>query len=637
MSQTEKAVNKLENHYLTDYAHTPTSLPKIIGIDEAKCVNCHKCISVCPAKFCNDGSGDVIHMNQDMCIGCGNCIHVCEHGARIGLDDTEAFFSDLSNNSSIVAIVAPAVVVSFPDLFLNLNGWLKSIGVKAVFDVSFGAELTVKSYLDYIAKAKPKTVIAQPCPAIVTFIEIYHPELLPYLAPADSPMLHTAKMVKEFYPQYSNHKIAVISPCYAKKREFVATGIGDYNVTMASLNKHMSKKGISLGTYPVAEYDNPPAERAALFSTPGGLMRTIERWNPDASKITRKIEGTGLVYHYFSTLKSMIDKGKAPVIVDCLNCEMGCNGGPATLCHNLPLDEVESLVEARSKDMQTRHRKVGPFGAFRAHRAILKTLNKYWKQGLYGRSYTDRRANNLRTEPSDKQITGIFESMHKFTKADEYNCMACGYGNCRDMAVAIHNGLNRANNCAMYMKSVAEQERERAELEAAHALAEHEMLSEIIKETLSNTQNTMLLSEAVASIKQDTSENTNTTSTLLKQVKSSEGVVREMLMVVESIKEIADQTNMLAMNASIEAAHAGSIGKGFAVVAEEVSKLADKVQNESHKIETHVESIQTTFKDLESGVDGIVSSSKATLNDVYKISNVVESLVQANNSFAKYK
>ena len=55
-----------------------------------------------------------------------------------------------------------------------------------MFDVSFGAELTVKSYLEYIRARHPEMVISQPCPAIVTFVEIYMPELLPYLAPADS-------------------------------------------------------------------------------------------------------------------------------------------------------------------------------------------------------------------------------------------------------------------------------------------------------------------------------------------------------------------------------------------------------------------------------------------------------------------
>jgi iron only hydrogenase large subunit-like protein len=65
--------------------------------------------------------------------------------------------------------------------------------VEDFFDVSFGAELTVKSCLEYMKAENPSTVIAQPCPAIVTYIELYQRELLPYLAPADSPMLHGSR------------------------------------------------------------------------------------------------------------------------------------------------------------------------------------------------------------------------------------------------------------------------------------------------------------------------------------------------------------------------------------------------------------------------------------------------------------
>ena len=165
-----------------------SNLRPVMRVDVEKCVACHRCVSVCPVKFCNNASAEVVDVNPDLCIGCGSCIDACDHNARVAIDDFAGFQAALARRETLIAIVAPAIAANFPDTYLQINGWLKSLGVKAVFDVSFGAELTVKSYLEAIKNNPSECVIAQPCPALVTFIEVYHPELLGYLAPADSPM-----------------------------------------------------------------------------------------------------------------------------------------------------------------------------------------------------------------------------------------------------------------------------------------------------------------------------------------------------------------------------------------------------------------------------------------------------------------
>lgn len=428
---------------------TLSNFTPVIRIDAAKCVNCHACISACPVKFCNDGSGDFVTLDSTMCIGCGTCLTACTHGARYYVDDFKAFLKALQEGEKVVAITAPSVAANFPGQYRRLTGWLKSMGVAAVFDVSFGAELSVKSYVEHIREHHPETVIAQPCPAIVTFIEIYQPDLLPYLAPCDSPMAHCMKMIRRYYPAYAEHKIAVMSPCVAKKREFQETGIGDFNVGYQSLDRYFKEQGISLSDFPAVEYDNPPPERAVLFSSPGGLRRSLARWLPEYAEETRKIEGVTSVYDYLRKLSQALREHRAPKLVDCLNCEMGCNGGPLTLVKECPLDSVEYWIEQRRQEMQAAYATQQEDRDSIAQ--VEAVLAKYWEAGLYRRNYLDRRSDNIIVIPSEADREAIFHRMHKYNESDIFNCTACGYMACREMATAVFNGKNKPENCHFYL------------------------------------------------------------------------------------------------------------------------------------------------------------------------------------------
>ncbi len=635
-----------------------TQLAEIIRVDHEKCVNCHACIAACPVKYCNDGSGESVMVNNDLCIGCGNCIKACTHGARRSVDDGEQFFRDLGT-VPMVAIVAPAIAANFPNQYLRLNGWLKRTGVDAAFDVSFGAELTVRSYLEHIRKNNPRMVIAQPCPAIVTYIEVYQPELLEYLAPADSPMLHTIKMVKEFHPSFRNHKIAVISPCVAKKREFEETGLGDYNVTYQSLMRYFEENQISMTTFEEADYDNPPAERAVLFSTPGGLMRTAEREVPEASGFTRKIEGVPHIYEYLKKLPEAVRGGFNPLLIDCLNCEMGCNGGTGTNSYDRSPDEVEYLVEQRNIEMRKRYSSGGVLGASRGKKELARAIDKHWKPDLYSRGYRNlSHLNTLRT-PRDRELSEVYKRLNKFGDEDIYNCGACGYGSCLGMAVALYNNLNRPENCLHNQFAMMHRHNEKVS-ESVSSLTQLVNLiadrSSSISDSSSNVsaaaqqvsgsvhsvsmsvtdvQGVMSsinkaidgLTETIQEIAQQSEKTRNMTAGAVNDVRSIENKVDQLgeasasiSSVIDTIIEIAEQTKLLALNATIEAARAGDAGKGFAVVAGEVKELA------------HQTNLATV--DIKEKITNIAQSTGVTISGIKNIGGVINNINDFVNTIA---
>ncbi len=434
----------------------PAGVP-VISVDPDKCVNCHRCIADCPVKYCNNGSEDHVEIDPALCIGCGNCLSACTHGARTVLDDFAPAMAALERGEPMVAIVAPSAASCFGSDHLRVNGWLESLGVAAWFDVSFGAELTVRSYVEHLRRDQPECVIAQPCPVVVNYIELYRPELIPFLAPVDSPMLHTIKMIRRDYPRYAGHAVLAVSPCAAKAQEFRAAGVDVYNVTVSSIRRHFEQAGLSLADLPAREFHGPQAGRGVGFSSPGGLVRTVEREIPGIEIRTRRIEGAPRVYRYLDGLFEEIRQGTAPLLVDCLNCELGCNGGTATPDHDAAHpDALEGRIERRRREMVRRNERPTGADGGGGDGPLRAAIEEHWAEGVFARRHCDRGDTAARVEaPSEEDLARIYHLMGKRDESDIKNCAACGYGLCENMARAIHNGLNRPENCHFYLQQRA--------------------------------------------------------------------------------------------------------------------------------------------------------------------------------------
>jgi hypothetical protein len=417
------------------------------------------------------------------------------------------------------------------------------------------------------------------------------------------------KMIKKYYPQYSQHRILAISPCLAKKREFEETGMGDYNVTIKSLQNFIMDQEINLSDFPDMDYDNPPAERAVLFSTPGGLLRTIEREMPTIVNVTRKIEGKETIYPYLNTLYDEIIAGRAPLLVDCLNCESGCNGGPGTINQDESLDKIEYYIEKRKNETQKK---------YVSKKQIDKTVDNYWDKNLYAREYQDLSGNNQIKIPSEEELKKIYKDMRKINDGDFYNCAYCGYNTCEKMAIAIYNNLNRKENCYQFKSSLIE--------EMANSIKD---TSDKLDEKRDITQS------SVEQIEEMTKKLKIEFDNLLSLVNDNANKLNDFDDIANSLSTISNQTNLRALNAAIEAARVGEIGKGFSVVASEVKRLAEKSGIQSKKIKPYLDEIALLFKTINKSIN-MASSDFSNANNLNteignNLGHIVEMINELND------
>jgi twitching motility protein PilJ len=123
-----------------------------------------------------------------------------------------------------------------------------------------------------------------------------------------------------------------------------------------------------------------------------------------------------------------------------------------------------------------------------------------------------------------------------------------------------------------------------------------------------------------------------------KRIKRLGESSQEIGNIVELINDIAEQTNILALNASIQASMAGEAGRGFAVVADEVQRLAERSTNATKQIEVLVSTIQADTKEavvsMERSTTDVVGgallaeNAGAALDEIEQVSNQIASLVQ---------
>ena len=145
------------------------------------------------------------------------------------------------------------------------------------------------------------------------------------------------------------------------------------------------------------------------------------------------------------------------------------------------------------------------------------------------------------------------------------------------------------------------------------------------------TKNKQQATEDLSRVAVDGKAQIENTLDIFKQVVSQISSIQEM---ADSINAIASQTNLLSMNAAIEAAHAGEAGKGFAVVAEEIRKLAETASESSANITSLIsnitESVQLTDESAKKTSDMFDEINKEVTDTVNAFAEIEQSIAELN-------
>lgn len=341
-------------------------------IDEEKCVKCGMCINACSynaivrqerpcSKVCgmdaikSDELGRA-EIDPDKCVSCGMCLVSCPFGAIIDKSQIYQTITALKSDTPVYAAIAPAFAGQFGNVSTGkIRTAFKELGFEDVLEVAVGADLcTIEEAQDFMKEVPEKQpfMATSCCPAWSVMAKKLFPEFASYISMALTPMVLTARLIKEKHPDC---KVVFVGPCAAKKLEASRRTIRsyvDFVLTFEEFSSILEARNIDIAQCEEGEPLGADSSGDGKgFAVSGGVAKAVENaikeMDPGREVLTARAEG-------LPECRKMLQLAKAGkyngYLLEGMACPGGCVAGAGTIANVKKSSVAVTQMAQKSED-----------------------------------------------------------------------------------------------------------------------------------------------------------------------------------------------------------------------------------------------------------------------------------------------
>jgi iron only hydrogenase large subunit-like protein len=410
----------------------------LFKISHEQCIKCYSCVRICPVKAIRvDVTDEMPSILPERCIGCGSCYRACAPHAisfRQSIEETKAL---LASGNRVAAVCDPTISGEFHDItdYRKFVEMIRQLGFAIVGEASFGVDLVSMKYKELFDNFKGKYHFTANCPSVVAYIEKYYPGLINNLAPIVSPMVATAKVIRQKYG--ADVKVVFIGPCISTKDEalkFDGDAKIDAVLTFVELRQLFNEFNIRESQLEFSEFDAPLGHKGSLYPISNGMLQAAEVSEDLLTGAVITTEGRSNMLHAVREFDSRIEHVRKNFNIF---YDEGCLMGPGTSVGGEKFLRMTLVTDYANKrlitfDKETWDKEIASFSNLDLSRQF---------------EADDQRL----PVPDDEKIAEVLKVINREGHVDnEVGCESCGYTTCRDLAIAISQGLATTEMCHVF-------------------------------------------------------------------------------------------------------------------------------------------------------------------------------------------